>query len=89
MESIVIILFVIIASAASAFGLYLAMRKPTQSEAELKGALQMLITTTGTQLATMSKEFEQRGTRFQQAVDQRIEALQRGWQDQSRESPWV
>ena len=84
MESIVIILFVIIASAASAFGLYLAMRKPTQSEAELKGALQMLITTTGTQLATMSKEFEQRGTSFQQAVDQRIEALQRGWQDQSR-----
>ena len=84
MESIVIILFVIIASAASAFGLYLAMRKPTQSEAELKGALQMLITTTGTQLATMSKEFEQRGISFQQAVDQRIEALQRGWQDQSR-----
>lgn len=84
MESIVIILFVIIASAASAFGLYLAMRKPTQSEAELKGALQMLITQTGTQLATMSKEFEQRGISFQQAVDQRIEALQRGWQDQSR-----
>lgn len=84
MEPIVLVLSVTLSFAIMGVVLYLVIRRPTAADAELKGALQLLVTQSSSQFANLSKEFDQRSANFQNAVDQRIEGLQKQWQDQNR-----